>query len=664
MTLPLFFLQAPGLVRAKVAALLTPHRPPPTLPRRPARGRFPRWASHTVQLAFALVCLVALLPAPVKAEVPTSINMKLLVISADGSEPVFAGIKSILNQIGVPYDTLIAKTTPLTAQTLSDGLGAGQYQGILLATGNLGYEASPGVYQSALTAAQWQMLWQYEADFRVRQVTLYTYPGGAPDNYGLTLYSAADTSSTPIQASLTAVGQQLFAYLNPASPVSIRNAWTYLATPVSSGNPVPLLQTADGFAIASVYTYPDGRQNLAITTDGNADLTHTLLLGYGVVNWVSKGFFLGERKIYLNAQADDVLIADDIWDPARLSDLTGLEYRITGNDYNKLIAWQNALRASSTNAAQIRLEMPFNGVGVSGIYPNDTLTSAVRLNSNPFKWINHTYDHESLDAISYGDALKQLSNNHKVAQQLKFQLYAKDSMIQPDISGLNNPEFLRAAKDFNIRYILSDTSQAGWKNPSPNAGFYSTYEPSILIIPRYPTNLYYNVSTPTEWLSEYNHFYAPGGLFPAWDHALSYSEILDKESDVWLRYLLKYDLNPVMFHQSNLRAYDNQNSLLGDLINVTMSKYNSMYRLPIRSPSQHDTGRLMAARMAYNASGVSGRILLGGTRNSIALTTINPVKAPLTGISYGNNRESYGGQTISTISLGANGSATLPAPAW
>jgi hypothetical protein len=632
-------------------------------PTKPWQHQFFRWLSRTVQLIFAAILFAALSLTPAAAETPRSIDMKLLVVSADGNEPVFAAIKSILNQVGVPYDTLIASQTPLTPQTLSDGLGAGRYQGVLLTTGNLAYEASPGNWQSAFTQAQWQMLWQYEADFRIRQATLYTFPAGAPDNYGLTPISAADTSTIPVNARLTAAGQQLFGYLNPANPVSIRNAWTYLARPVSTANPVPLLTTADGYSIASVYTYPDGRQNLAITTDGNPELTHTLLLGYGVVNWVSKGIFLGERKVYLNAQPDDVMIPDDIWDPVRLSDQTGLEYRMTGLDYNRLVTWQNNLRAANTNTSLIRLEMPFNGVGASGIFPNDTLTNAIRLRPNQFRWISHTYEHELLTAINYTDALAQLSKNDLVAQQLGFSLYFKDSMIQPEISGLDNPEFLRAAKDFGIRYILSDTSQPGWKNPSPNTGFYSVHQPSILIIPRYPTNLYYNVSTPAEWLSEYNHFYAPGGLFPTWDRALTYAEVLDKESEVWLRYLLKFDLNPVMFHQSNLRAYNNANSLLGDLITATMRKYNSMYRLQIRNPSQHEAGILMAARMAYNDSGVRGRILLG-TTNRIALTTVKPVKVPLTGIAFGTSRETYGGQTISSITLGANGSATVPAPAW
>ena len=662
MKLQLFYL---GVARvfSGIKLPLLPNGTVRDVPTQTLQHQFFRQLSRTVQLIFAVIFLAAFGLAPAAAETPNSIDMKLLVISADGKEPIFAGIKSILNQVGVPYDTLIASQTPLTALTLSDGLGAGHYQGVLLTTGNLAYEASPGNWQSAFTQAQWQMLWQYEGDFRIRQSTLYTYPAGAPDNYGLTPISAVDTSVTPVNASLTAAGQQLFGYLNPTNPIAIKNAYTYLVKPISAANPVPLLSTADGYTIASVYTYPDGRQNLAITADGNPDLTHTLLLGYGVINWVSKGIFLGERKVYLNAQPDDIMIPDDLWDTARLSDQTGLEYRITGIDYNQLVTWQNNLRAANTNTAQIRLEMPFNGVGVSGIFPNDTLRSAIRYRPNQFKWISHTYDHELLTAITYADALTQLNKNDLVAQNLGFSRYFKDSMIQPEISGLNNPEFLRAAKDFGIRYILSDTSQPGWKNPSPNTGFYSTYEPSILIIPRYPTNLYYNVSTPDEWISEYNYFYAPGGLFPTWDRALTYSEVLDKESEIWLRYLLKFDLNPVMFHQTNLRAYNGTNSMLGDLVDATMKKYNSMYKLPIRNPSQHDAGILMAARMAYNDSGVSGQILLG-TTNSISLKTIKAVKAPLTGITFGTSTNVYGGQTTSTISLDANGSATVPAPAW
>ncbi|WP_199534816.1 hypothetical protein [Rhodoferax lacus] len=622
-----------------------------------------RWCSQFTHWLMALVVVFACQPWLARAETPVSIDMKLLVVSADGTEPVYAAIQATLNQLGIPYDTLIASQTPLAAQQLSDGLGNGHYQGILLTTGNLAYQVTPGVWDSAFTAAEWSQLWQYEADFRIRQVTLYTYPAGAPDNYGLNVVTAQGTDTQPLTTQLTSAGKQVFGYLNTKNPILIRNAWTYLATPIAASNPVPLLTTSTGYAIASIYTYPNGRQNLTLTTDGNPDLTHTLLLGYGVVNWVSKGIFLGQRGVYLNAQPDDVMIPDDLWDVRSLTDTTGLEYRISGTDYKQLIAWQSALQASNPMYAQIRLEMPFNGVGVSGIYPKDTLTSAIKNNPNAFKWISHTYDHELLTAITYSAATTELKNNQQVAQKIGFNRYFRDSMIQPEISGLANPEFLRAAYDFGIRYILSDTSQPGWANPSPNTGFYSSFQPGILIIPRYPTNLYYNVSTPAEWVSEYNHFYGPGGLFPTWDHALTYPEVLDKESEVWLRYFLKYSINSVMFHQSNLRAYDGTHSLLGDLVNAALTKYGSMMALPVRSPSQHDTGVLMAARMAYNASGVSARLQLG-TNNTIVLKAATAVQVPLTGVSYGSNTQLYGGQTISTVPLTANTPLTIPAPAW
>ena len=120
----------------------------------------------------------------------------------------------------------------------------------------------------------------------------------------------------------------------------------------------------------------DGWENLAISADGNPELTHSLLMGYGVVNWVTKGVFLGERKIYLSAQPDDVFLPDDLWDPVSKTTPNDTannsnpkyRHRNTGTDYNSLVAWQTALRANTQTAA-IRLELPFNGVGYNTTDP-------------------------------------------------------------------------------------------------------------------------------------------------------------------------------------------------------------------------------------------------------------------------------------------------------
>ena len=237
-----------------------------------------------------------------------TIDMKVLLIAADGKETDYPALKAFLDQLGIPYDTLIGTQRQLTWDMLSDGASHGYYQGIILTTGNLGYDAGGGNWQSAFDGNEWFALWDYEAKFGVRQMTSYTVPGGWPDTYGLNYVGVQDTTVTPLQTTLTAAGKTMYPYLNTASPITIKNAWAYLGTVISSAATTPLLVTSKGYAISSITTYPDGRQNLTVTAANNPYLIHSLLLSYGNINWVTKGVFLGERHVYLNPQNDDLLI--------------------------------------------------------------------------------------------------------------------------------------------------------------------------------------------------------------------------------------------------------------------------------------------------------------------------------------------------------------------
>ena len=135
--------------------------------------------------------------------------MKVLVISADGSatsQSSYLAATSILDQIGVPYDRIVLKganktALQMVAGTLSDGAGHGKYQGIILETGDLPYVEttcpapySSPCYPSALTAAQWAMLRQYQFDFGVRSATMYTAPAAfRPDSqWGASWISPTD----------------------------------------------------------------------------------------------------------------------------------------------------------------------------------------------------------------------------------------------------------------------------------------------------------------------------------------------------------------------------------------------------------------------------------------------------------------------------------------
>ena len=173
-------------------------------------------------------------------------------------------------------------------------------------------------------------------------------------------------------------------------------------------------------------------------------------------------------------------------------------------------------------------------------------------------------------------------------------------------------------------------------------------------------------------MSEFNHFYGVKATPASWQDIgfggdSSYVQLLDRESDTLVRYMLKYHANSWMFHAANLRAYPGGNgkSTLGDLLNAVATKYSAMYNLPVLSPSQAEIGEIMKKRMAYNAaiaSGVKGRIVFGP---SVTIQVTNPtgaaVTVPLTGAVSGG--VSYGGQQIAPLAVVAGGTTTVAAPA-
>jgi hypothetical protein len=192
--------------------------------------------------------------------------------------------------------------------------------------------------------------------------------------------------------------------------------------------------------------------NLAMTFDSNPYLTHTLLLSYGVVNWVTGGLFIGDRHVYVSPQIDDLFVHDERWlaaTPCGTSvDLTGVSHRITGADLNAVVAWQRARRQNPISA-NLRLTMAFNGFGTTAGYlsvggndtvntnsvgttsTTDTLTPAAKQSQRDFHWVSHTYNHENLDAIDAVSATSELTQNNAVATTLGLSRYSVANLVQP-----------------------------------------------------------------------------------------------------------------------------------------------------------------------------------------------------------------------------------------
>ena len=561
----------------------------------------------------------------------TTVAMQVLVISADGTEPSLQSIQQALGFHTVPFTTWIATKNPgmLTADKLATNCD-GNYQGIILSTGNLAYSPNGGLtYVSGLTATEWLALRSYEAAFKVREISWYVYPGS---DQGLNPPSAGvDTSAAPINATLTAAGQKVFPYINAANPVTISMAWTYL-TKAADASVTPLLVDGAGHVLGSTRVNADGRETLALTFDSNPWLIHGLELQHGLVEWLTKGLYLGEFRAYSEPQLDDLLIDDDIYG--------GGAYRMTDADFNATRAWQSGQQQKAGNA-NFRLAWAFNAFGASD---TDPLTIACAAGSGDFNWLNHTWDHTNLDPMNYDQAFAEFDQNNQFAQAQGYANYSTLNLVSPEISGLTNADVLSAAWDSGVRYMLSDTSRAGWDNPAPNIGIYSDVQPGMFFVPRKPTNLFYNVSTPAEWMAEYNYLYTK-----YWGRALSYAEILDKESQNLLVYLLQGNIDPTMYHQSNARAYDGVHTILGDLLDVAFKKFRKYSTLPIMSPHQHEIGARMQNTMARNGAGLVAKVTPGV---SVSFSSSVTVDFAVTGLCTSSS-ERYAGKCITNVHVDA-----------
>ncbi len=628
------------------------------------------------------------------------VDLKVLVLTGDGAEPSFKSIQSFLNQIGIPHnDVILAPATgaaiPLPA--LNDA-NKGFYQAIILATGNLVACDAKGVCASALSDAGWAALDTYAATFGIRTLSYYTYPN---PRYGLSYVSALNTATTPTALTFAAAASTIFPYLNLTHPVTVTYSYAYLAAPVAAlgESTTPILSLGTG-TVGVLHKKPDGREYLALTFDNNPSLLHSLSLGYGLINWVTKGVFLGSRQVYSTPQVDDLFLANELYDSVTpgckpvgflidpTSDLTSQcpTGKVSGADLLSLSAWQDKLQASP-QTSNFQVTMGFNGVGAADpdtvIATGDDLVSAVLAINKKFVWVSHTYDHMNLDCFNPvaksgictlangAESGAEIDHNLLIAKALGLSVDA-GSMITPEISGLTNAEFVQVAVTRGIKYLIIDSSTLALNPPPHNTGIRNALNPSILMVPRRPTSIFYNTVSPNPGAvgslpDEYNYFYGPHGLFriggpngtPFYGTNQTYAQIINSESDSLLMDMLRFKADPIMFHQSNLARYDHANSLFTDVMAETLKKFTDMSNLPVTSLPESAIGQLYQERMDYNASGVQATFR-PGTPPTITLTTTKSATIPVTGACTNiATCATYGGQTIQKVLVPAGTTVTL-----
>ncbi|SDW03894.1 hypothetical protein [Nitrosomonas communis] len=373
---------------------------------------------------------LALMIAP-PAFADNAVKLKVLVISTgDETQDLgFSYIRPVLDEMGVPYDVLNANTQDLTADMLASLNGVacnsldvgcvGSYNGIILTISDL----TPN-----FTPAEWDILHNYEKDFKVRESVLSGWPATYSDtnapfgiylDYGLVFSSSGASYNT--QWSVPAAYQkEVLESVNLGNPLPITD-FAFAATPRNNGSGprdgtipsvIPLLQTTSGEALLSIVQYKLPNQTtpvreVMISTISNASfLIHSKVLAYEFVNWATQGVFVGARRVYMAAHLDDLFLADDLWDSNLKASNPLLTYRLNSSDITNLVGQQTAFRATHPTAGSaFKLDFPFNGAGAvtdpeaTTLVANTTedLVAAVIANKDAFRYINHTFTHADMD---------------------------------------------------------------------------------------------------------------------------------------------------------------------------------------------------------------------------------------------------------------------------
>jgi hypothetical protein len=485
----------------------------------------------------------------------------------------------------------------------------------------------------------------------------------------------------------------------------------------------PLLRTQNGEALVSIVRYmmpfqtTPVREVMISTITHASFLFHSKVMAYEFVNWVTQGVFVGARRVHMAAHSDDLFIANTLWDATLKRVNPASTYRLKGDDIINAVSRQTAFRAAHPLAGAFKLDFPFNGAGaVLDPYATilaanlaDDLVAAVVANKAHFRFINHTYSHADMDKAPVpADApcdystfttvaaiqaeiiknrqvwglldLPEESQNNRVLVSGKhsglkdpkctdapalhpemFDVQAADDA--PFDKGGANSLFLAAAASAGVDYVASDSSQRAQNVEQYISRYDDGSQMDRLVLPRWPTNIFYNVTNPLQLEDEYNYLYhgrfAKAGQNPcetpeALCSPRSYAEILVAEADSALRHMLSFNKWPHFFHQSNLAKYDESgNTLQFDWLNVVFTEYERLFNLPVKNYPYYLIGDYTRESLYSKSAAIQAT--WNRTTNQVTLSADKVVPhLHVTGLSGG---DLYGGQFIGHVTVNMDSTA-------
>lgn len=623
------------------------------------------------------------------------VALRQLVVAAGAEDEELATWKVVLDRIGSPYDVLLARTEQLTPDRLVRADGTGRYNAVLLASNALLFPDGGGNYTSGFEPGEWQVLWDYERTYGVRQVSLDTSSDPSPEDYCLRASREGAIGAAPTSATLTEAGARIFDYLNPTARIPLDQSYLYRSRLAPGCAADAVLRDGDD-VLGVLSPSADGRERLALSFSSNEHLAQTDLLGYGLLRWATKGVFLGEQRHWLNVDVDDWFNTTARQYPDGRID----SFRLSGADAAAVSRQQTELRESFPQAAGFTLNLPYNGSKIDQDAPAqcrsehtpDPLTSFSKCLADRFRWINHTMTHPQMNYTSYEQNLVEIKANLGAAAAaglpvpttvLKTPEYsglgiysASPTSLVPSTDnglGASNKGLLKAASELGVKYLQGNMSFASHRPSCFNCGIYHPLQPDLFLVPDWPTNIAFEATAPDEQTAIYNSLYGKAGSTP--DHAdrdFDYAGVIDAESNVALRHLVQGSVYAHTLHQGNLRQYEDGRSLTFDWLRALVAKYSAFYRVPLENPDwlvlagYAQTRNAHFATLAQNRDAVWNRATNAitfrpGADSSLFLTGVATRPATEQDSRSPDESRAYGSDTVSQVGFTKDSTVVLTA---
>lgn len=316
----------------------------------------------------------------------------------------------------------------------------------------------------------------------------------------------------------------------------------------------------------------------------------------------------------------------------------------------------------------------------------EPLTAKAMELQDQFGWINHTYAALQMDRLcpdpdepqpaecpvtDYATAQQDIARNRVTWTELGLPGYQEGLryLLSDSHAGLHdrrgteedasddvpfpeglNPNFMQAAQDLGVRYIAADSSRPNQDREQRVPGF------DLFVLPRFPTNVYVNATTPAENVDEHNWIYYERHVAAGNDPCTipgaicaprTYEQLLAAEAEATVAHMLSGREWPHYFHQSNLRDYGGGRTLQTDWMDAVMTRYEQLFTLPVRTPTAPELGPSAEDRIVAREQQVRGWLDID---TQVVTLVANGTARPLvTGVTGGSP---YGGQQIGKFTVG------------